>query len=172
MKTNWLWDVRTTEQEAIKILMDDTDPKFLSIAEKIISRCTLPKEVFKFLDKKIFCKNWIRIKKRMFKDVWMRDRITFWQIVYERVLERLKEKGFELRPQKKIKPKGIRKSIAEQIKHYRVGKGWTQKQLAKKLGVIQPYISRIEKGYENISLDSLQKLSKVFNCKLEVRLSG
>ena len=45
-----------------------------------------------------------------------------------------------------------------------------QKQVAQKLGVIQPYISRIENGYENMSLEILEKISRVLKAHVSVKL--
>ena len=46
----------------------------------------------------------------------------------------------------------------------------SQAQLAKKLNTTQSVISRIENGNVNISLDFLDKLARVFDKKVEIRL--
>jgi plasmid maintenance system antidote protein VapI len=41
--------------------------------------------------------------------------------------------------------------------------GWTQKDLAEKMGVSPPYINKIVKGCENFTLESLLKLQEILD---------
>lgn len=52
-------------------------------------------------------------------------------------------------------------SIGQVIARLRMQHGWTQTQLAEKLGTSQSAIHRIEKGRQNISLDLIKKFSEV-----------
>ena len=61
--------------------------------------------------------------------------------------------------------------LAEDIIRLRVERGWSQKELAKKLGTWQANISRLEHGQANPTLETLRKLSEVFEVDLVVRLS-
>lgn len=168
MKTNWLWDTRISEKEARKILRDEKHPKFDIYAEKLLSRVNEPKIVFKIIDKVIFCKKWSRIKKRMRKDRWLKDKITFWDTIYGRVKEQLKEQGIKIRyPAKKRIPQK-RLEIAQEFKRMRKILGISQKELASKLGVIQQYISKIETGRENLSIDTLNNIANVFGKELVI----
>jgi len=171
MKTNWLWDSRIGEKEVKKILKDEGHPKFDLYAEKLLSRVNDPKMVFSMLDKVTFCKKWPGMKKRMLKNRWLRSKVVFWQTIYERVHERLKNEGIKIRqiPQTiKISPE--RMKLAQQIKKIRLKLGYTQKDIAKKLGVIQQYISKIESGRENVSIDTLKRIADALGKRLIVRL--
>lgn len=171
MKTNWLWDSRLRESEAKKILKDENHPKFDIYAERLFSRVNDPKIVFSIIDKITFCKKWPGIKKQMRKDRWLKDRVVFWQTIYERILEGLKEQGIKLRESREVKIPPERMKLAQEIKDIRVKLGYTQRDMAKKLGVIQQYISKIENGYENFSVDTLRRIADVFDRKLVIGLS-
>ena len=47
------------------------------------------------------------------------------------------------------------------LKQLRKEKGLTQEELAKKVGVGQSYINKLEKGFKNPALDTLQRIGKV-----------
>jgi len=171
MKTNWLWDSRIKEGAAREILRDKDNPKFEIYAEKLFSRVNDPKVVFSIVDKTVFCKKWPAVKKRMRKDRWLGDRVIFWQTIYERVLEGLKEQGVRIREPRETEISAERIKLAQEIKDIRVELGYTQKDMAKKLGVIQQYVSKIENGYENFSVDTLKRIADVFDRKLVIGLS-
>ena len=170
MKINWLWDSRIEENEARKILKNAGHPKFDIYAEKLFSRINDPKMVFSIVDKVTFCKKWPAIKKRMRKDLWLKDRVVFWQTIYERVHERLKEQGIKIRQTQELKVPPERMKLAQQIRKIRIKLGYTQKDIAKKLGVIQQYISKIENGRENVSVDTLTRIADAFGKGLVIRL--
>jgi len=171
MKINWLWDSRIKENAVRKILRDEDNPKFDIYAEKLLSRVNDPKMVFSIVDKAAFCKKWPSIKKRIKKDRWLGDRVIFWQTIYERILEGLKEQGVKIREPREVEISAERIKLAREIKDIRVELGYTQKDMAKKLGVIQQYISKIENGYENFSVDTLKRIADVFDRKLVIGLS-
>lgn len=169
MKSEWLWDSRFTERQAARILKDPGNPHFPSVAEKLLGRISPSKKAFLFLDKEIFCRQWPRIKKRLRQDAWMQDKVTFWQMVYESIHKELKAQGIKLREPVPAKPNEVQQAIAEQIKKSRGQKNYTQSQLARKLGVIQPYVSRLEHGRENYSVQTLREIAKALNKKLIIK---
>ncbi len=171
MKTNWLWDSRIKENAARKILRNEDNPKFEIYAEKLFSRVNDPKLAFSIVDKVAFCKKWAAIKKRMKKDRWLGDRIIFWQTIYERVLKGLNEQGVRIREPREVKITPERMKLAQEIRDIRVELGYTQKDMASRLGVIQQYISKIESGHENFSVDTLKRIANVFNKKLMIGLN-
>ncbi len=60
-----------------------------------------------------------------------------------------------------------REIVGTNIRALRTGAGLTLEQLAEKADLSWPYLSEIERGRENISLDKLARLAKA----LEVSLS-
>lgn len=170
MKTNWLWDSRIKEDAARKILRDENNPKFDIYAEKLFSRVNNPKMVFSIVDKTAFCKKWAAIKKRMRKDRWLGDRVIFWQTIYERILEGLKQQGVKIRVPQKVDIPAQRLNLSGQIKDIRMKLGCTQGDIAKRLGVIQQYISKIETGRENVTVDTLTRIADILNKKLVIEL--
>jgi DNA-binding XRE family transcriptional regulator len=170
MKINWLWDSRTKESKVREILKDENHPKFDIYAEKLFSRVNDPKVAFDIVDKVTFCKKWPGIKKRMRKDRWLTERVGFWQTIYDCVLEGLKKQGVKIREPREVEISAERIKLAREIKDIRVELGYTQKDMAKKLGVIQQYISKIENGYENFSVDTLKRIADVFDKRLVVAL--
>lgn len=61
-------------------------------------------------------------------------------------------------------------SIAHQIQLNREARGWTQKDLAKKLNTGQSAVSRIESpGYGKISISKLLEVAEAFDVALEVK---
>ena len=62
--------------------------------------------------------------------------------------------------------------IGETIEQLRTEKGWTQDELADKVGSSQSAIHRIEKGGQNISLEMIKKLSVAFRIKGGKELKG
>ena len=170
MKTNWLWDSRLGESEVRKILKDAGNPKFYIYAEKLFSRVSSPKIAFSIIDKVNFCKKWPTIKKRMRKDSWLKDRVLFWQTIFERIYEGLKVRGIKLREPQKFKIPPERMKLAQQIRDIRMKLGYTQEDIAKKLGTVQQYVSKIENGHENFSMDTLARIADVFKKGLVIKL--
>lgn len=170
MEINWLWDSRLGKQAVKKILQDEEHPRFELFMEKLLSRVNEPKIVFRLIDELVFCKHWPLVKRRMEKDRWLSQRVIFWQVIYERIHERLKKRGMKLRHPVLLHISKERLRLAEQIRKIRRRLGYTQSEAAQKLGVIQQYFSRIEGGRENVSLDTLKKIADAFGRRLIIRL--
>jgi transcriptional regulator with XRE-family HTH domain len=62
--------------------------------------------------------------------------------------------------------------LASQIRMVRKERGWSQNDVAKRLGVIQQYVSRIESGRENMTLATLQKVSKALGRRVQILLAS
>ena len=170
MNKNWLWDTSLNEKEVRKILTDENDPRFVTYAEKLLSRSNNAKEVFSLIEKKSFCRKWYVVKKRLAKDKWTKNKVVYWQVIYDNVKDQLKNKGFKIRKELKRTIPAVRKDLAEQIRKIRISFGYTQKDVAKQLGVAQQYISKIESGKENISIGKLVGLASLYNKKIVVKL--
>lgn len=170
MKTNWLWDSRLSEAEVKKILQHDNDPRFDFYAEKLLSRVNNPQVVFGLMGQKTFCERWSRIKKRIKKDQWLENRVIFWQTIYEHLHKKLEGQGIKIRQPLEGKIPTERFELAQQIRRIRIQLGFTQSNIARKLGVIQQYVSRIETGRENVSVDSLKRVADALGKKLTIQL--
>ena len=154
MKTHWLWDTTLSENRVQRILHNERDPRFYIYAEKLFSRVRDPQEAFGYISKESFCRKWSMIKKRVEKDAWAKSKADFWQGIYEQILEESQRLG-----------------IAQQIRKLRTQMGYTQEELAKRLGVIQQYISSLESGRENLTLDTMRKIARVFGKNLVIQLN-
>jgi transcriptional regulator with XRE-family HTH domain len=60
----------------------------------------------------------------------------------------------------------ITKRFGQKIRKVRIAKEMSQGKLAKKLGVDRSYISKIERGLQNISLKGIEKLAKVIGVSI------
>lgn len=60
----------------------------------------------------------------------------------------------------------ILKRLGEQLRNLRKENGFTQEELAEKVGVHPTYIGKIEAGKSNLSTIMLFKLSRALNSKL------
>ncbi|MFH1877201.1 MAG: helix-turn-helix transcriptional regulator [Candidatus Omnitrophota bacterium] len=170
MSMYWLWDSSLSEKKVKAILKEEKNPRFEIYAAKMLSRVSDPKEVFDLIDRTIFCRKWPAIKKRMKRDSWTKDKVLFWQTIYARVYEKLKEEGEKIRKprEEEIPPERMR--LAHQIRKIRKKSGLTQKDMADKLGVIQQYISAVETGHENFSIDTLKRIAEALGKDLIVEM--
>ena len=172
MKDNWLWDRKIADSEAKKALKKPGTEPFFTIAALLLSRKNEPNEVFKhYIDPIIFCNNWAGIKRKMRQDKWGDPRIIFWQAIYEKLADRYRKEGMVFR-QKLPAREPFCEAIGKKIAAIRREQGLSQKELAKKIGVSQQLISRIEKGGENISLSTLTTMARSLNKTVEINFAG
>jgi transcriptional regulator with XRE-family HTH domain len=54
----------------------------------------------------------------------------------------------------------LRRRVGRRIAERRAALGWTQEQLAEKIGISTRYLQAIESGAENLTLDSLGKFAR------------
>lgn len=166
MPEDIFWDRRTTKEEALDVLKNDSDPKFVEYASLVLSRVGRPKEVFEtYLSKMSFLKNWRKIKRRMRKDDWNDKRIIFWDEVYSVFSQdvdkrELKEKREPVSEQARI--------IGGIIRDAREKKRLSQKELAQSADMSQQFVSFLENGYLNISLSTLKKVMDVLGLELSI----
>ena len=63
--------------------------------------------------------------------------------------------------------------LAQSLITARLRKGWTQAELARRVGMQQPNIARLEGGnYDRVSLPTLKKIAQALGAKIQVRLSA
>ena len=64
-------------------------------------------------------------------------------------------------------PTRQRKIIGEAVRKYRKQSGLTQEKLAEKAELDSTYISDVERGEENISVDALMRIANALNVRLK-----
>ena len=161
MKRDWLWDRNISESQARRIFARPKHRRFLTLSALLLARKNVPREVFgRYINRLDFCRNWPRIKREMRRDKWNEPRIEYWQAIYEKLKENYNKKGIEILERKKVVTVNkFCEKIGREIKQARKKMGLTQANLAKKLGIKQQMISRIESGQENPSLITLKKIA-------------
>ena len=166
---NWLWDRNISEKAVKKILKNPNSSKFIEYSALLLSRMNSPEIVFKnYISPVDFCKKWRKIKREMRKNNWSEPKIVYWDAIYEKTREKLIEKGVIKKGKEYIPGDPYLEKIGEEIRKLRKEKNLTQKQLARKLGISQQIVSRIERGKENISLKNLGKISSILGKNLKI----
>ncbi|MFH0827238.1 MAG: helix-turn-helix transcriptional regulator [Candidatus Omnitrophota bacterium] len=168
--TTIFWDKKINTEEAKRILKDELNPRFIEFSSLLLARTNKPKRVFSnYLSQENFVSNWAKIKRRMRENKWNNARIIFWDEIYKALRKNkdikwsreLKERPLIVDPEIKI--------ICDQIKNTRQKNGLTQVGLAKKSGLSQQSISFVERGYINISLRTLKKITDALNLKVVLK---
>lgn len=160
---SWLWNVKTTDAEARKILANPGHPSFRVYAARRLATANLPREVFRdYLKKEDFLKFWPAVKRQMRKDSRNRDRIVFWQGVYEYLIKELKTKGTPFaRPKAEVRIDPEQKKAGEALRILRRSRKMTQAELAGKAGLTQQHIAKIEKGLARPRFRTLKKIKSI-----------
>ena len=154
----YFWDLNQKAlKETREIIKDPDHPKFAGRVVTLLSRCDKPDELFSIIPRRKFVETWPRIRTYWIKRIRRSDFRDWWETIYEQILEKDQHK------QRKAKggtPVTFR-SLGIKIRDARIQKGLSQKQLALRIGMKQPDISRIEEGKKNITLFTLIRLCKV-----------
>lgn len=153
------WDRNISEEQLKSILNDEHHPRFIELSALLLLRNNEPKKVFEFyLDRILFAQNWPKIKRQMRKNQWGSQRIDFWQAIFEKLAEQLKDKGISLRSHDHEPRAKICHEVGKIIKDRRQRQNLTQKELADRLGIKQQVVSQIENGKGNPSLLTLSAI--------------
>lgn len=77
------------------------------------------------------------------------------------------------RVKKEYEKLGPEFQLAQSLIRARVKKGWTQAELARRVGMQQPNIARLEGGnYDRVSLPTLKKVARALGTEIEIKLSA
>ncbi len=79
-----------------------------------------------------------------------------------------RDKGFRYQ----LVATAIGEGLARQIREMRAAKGWTQATLAKRAGLHQPDVARLERSCENVTISTLRKIASAFDVALIVRFES
>lgn len=60
----------------------------------------------------------------------------------------------------------VRKSVGRRVAALRRARGWTQEQMAELMGRSSVYLSRVERGLQNLTLSSLVRLANTLETTL------
>lgn len=168
MKHPWLWNINKTEAEVKKILADPDEKRFIHYAALLFSRHRgMPKEIFgTYVRKEDFCRHWAAIKRRMRKDKWNDERIPFWDGVHGYLVREFKKKGIVFPREKKPAVRDpAREKTGRGIRDQRKALKMTQAGLARRMGVTQQFIAKVESGTQNLSIETLKKIEKALGTK-------
>ena len=66
--------------------------------------------------------------------------------------------------------KDTEKQLGESIKQKRINANMSQIELSKKSGIQQSSISKIERGYANLTIKQLKKIADALNSRIIIRL--
>ena len=65
----------------------------------------------------------------------------------------------------------VARAVALRLVEYRSGEGITQTELARRLGMKQPAVARLESGDHNPSLDTLVRLSEALGLEFHIEVT-
>lgn len=161
------WDRKISLDQVKDILKDPDHSQFVEYAALLLSRTNEIKKVFaEFLDKKVFCINWRRIKARMRKNKWTDERIILWDGVYE-VLS--KDLGIKESRKETTHLHFKTYEVGKAIRDARTKKDWSQKELARRAHVSQQLISFMERGSLNFSFETLMKVTSALGLQFSIK---
>ena len=162
MIAKYFWDLKGASlKETLRILENPRHPQFLQRMTVLLTRCSKPKELFSLMPKKRFIQAWPRVRGYWIKRDRRSDSRDWWETIYER----LSEPG-PSQPARtgEAAPVFLRR-LGALIKETRIERGLSQRQLALRIGIKQPDISRVEEGKKNITLFTLVRLCKVLGIR-------
>lgn len=162
MIAKYFWDLKGTSlEETRRILKDPTHPKFPQRMTVLLTRCSKPRELFSVISKERFVQTWPRIRAYWIKRVRRSDSRDWWETLYEQLV------GRDLHRPARVGggPAAFLRGLGAHIKEARIERGLSQRQLALRVGIKQPDISRVEEGKKNMTLFTLVRLCKVLGIR-------
>lgn len=68
--------------------------------------------------------------------------------------------------------KTIRNKFGKRVRELRKLKGWSQEELADKVGLHRTYVGTVERGEQNVSIDNIEKLAKSLGVSVQELFKG
>ncbi|MBI3615784.1 MAG: helix-turn-helix transcriptional regulator [Candidatus Omnitrophica bacterium] len=157
--------IRNSIKETKRILKDPAHPEFPRRMTVFLMRCDKPKELFSVISKEKFVQVWPRIRGYWIKRMRRSDSRDWWETIYEQLTSAHQSRSARIEGG----PSAFLRRLGALVKEARIESGLSQRQLALRIGMRQPDISRIEEGKQNITLFTLARLCKVLGIRsLEV----
>ena len=156
MISKYFWDLNPKAlAETASILKNPEHSNFAARMVTFLSRVDKPAQVFSVISKAKFIQGWPRIKMYWCKIEKHSDFRDWWQVIYENLV----------RKNKAVYSHGNQSAfflnIGRNIRAKRISMNMSQSELALKVGMRQPHISKIEEGKMNITLATLMRICKV-----------
>lgn len=162
MIAKYFWDLKAAAlKETKRILADPRHPKFVQRMVTLLSRCDRPSELFSIITKEAFVDLWPGVRAYWVKRSRRSDSRDWWETLYEQLSETAQSKPSRV----KGKAPAFLRRFGDMIREGRIAKGLSQRQLALRVGMKQPDISRIEEGKKNVTLFTLTRLCQVLGIK-------
>ena len=160
--SKYFWDINENAlKETVRILKDPHHPQFPAKMVVFLSRCDRPIGLFSLISKDAFVEAWPKIRACWIKHARQSDFRDWWETIYEQLIEADKTKHKKAAG---TQPDLFRK-FGALIKEARIKKGLSQKQLALRIGMKQPDISRVEEGRKNITLYTIMRFCRILEIK-------
>ena len=162
MIAKYFWDLKGESLKKLKrILEDPAHPEFPRRMTALLTRCDKPKELFSIISKGKFVRVWPRIRAYWIKRMRRSNSRDWWETIYEQLAQADRPGSVRMEGSS---PAFLRR-VGALVKEARMKSGLSQKQLALRVGMRQPDISRIEEGMKNITLFTLTRLCKVLGIR-------
>ncbi len=169
-QTNWYWDLRISPEAIREVLENDQNPKFVSVAARLLARTNDPQEVFSWISPKAFCRRFYAIQREISKDEWTKEKAAFWRATYQRYLRQFRKEGVRIRERAPREIDAFSRRILEKMRTCRQRAHLSQRELAAQMGYSQQFISGVENGREKITIDFLRKFAEATGSRFDVTL--
>ena len=140
-------------EEIARSLADPAHPLFIQNSVTLLSRCDDPKEAFRIISRELFMEAWPKVRRWWKKSGISPDFLQWWDSVFAGLAKR----------EVPVPRKGSSEfgAIGRRIREARLNKGWNQKDVAQYAGIAQRFVSEIERGVGNPTIETLLKICRV-----------
>lgn len=157
MIAKYFWDLKGADlRQTRQILRNPAHPKFPERMTVLLARCSKPRELFSVISKERFVQTWPGIRAYWIKRARRSDSPDGWETLYEQLVGRASHRLARIEGA----PAAFLRGLGARIQEARIRQGLSQRQLALRVGLQQPDISRIKEGKRNVTLFTLVRLCK------------